>query len=266
MKTTLFLMITLLSAFTINAQLTEDFNGASFPPTGWTTFVGTNGLGDDGYHNWTRYGNDVAMCRPNDAIPTGQTSEDWLVSPQFTVDVTKPMLSFAISDFSESVTNSVYTIRISTNSQTTHADFTIEQTYLESDLVAFDFTPHFVDLSSYIGQNIYVAFVLEQNAGDYMLIDNVDMATNSSASINDDFFNTSIKIYPTIVNDFFTVKNNDNITLTNVSIIDITGRIILNKNLNSIDAKINTTTLTSGQYFVKISADNTATVKIIIKK
>ena len=268
MKTKLFFITIFLSTFSIKAQLTENFEGSVFPPTGWTTFVGVNGEGDSGYHNWTRYSNSMAMCRPDDTVTAGETSQDWLVSHQFTVDAAAPMISFALMDFDGAVKGSIYTIRVSTTSQTTHADFTIEQTYLESDLTPFDFTPHLVDLTNYVGQNIYVAFVMEQNNGDYMLVDDVNMVANSNASVDDNFLTSTVKVYPTIVEEYFTIENNSSIELTNMSIIDLNGRIVLQESLNNLlDAKkINTSTLTSGQYLVKINAGNTMTVrKIVIK-
>lgn len=269
MKTKLLFTAVLLYIFSAQAQLTEIFEGDSFPPTGWTTFVGTNGEGDDGYHNWTRYSNNTAMCRPDDSVTADLTSEDWLVSHQFIVDAATPFLSFTLTDFDgNNDKGSVYTIRVSTASQTTHADFTIEQTYLETDLTAFDFALHFVDLTSYIGQNIYVAFVLEQNNGDYMLVDDVNMVANSSASLNDDFLNSTVKLYPTVVKEYFTIENNSVVELTSISIIDLSGRVIFKENLNNLlsTKKINTSNISSGQYFIKINAGNTATIKRIIIK
>lgn len=269
MKTKLLFTTMLLSAFIANAQLAEDFNGATFPPTGWTTFVGTNGEGDTAHKNWTRYSNSIAMCRPDDSVTAGATSEDWMVTHQFMVDATTPTLAFAMCDFSSSVTNSVYTVRVSTASQTTHSDFTILYTQTEADLTPFNLNPdHHVDLSSYVGQNVYVAFVLEQNDGDYALIDDVSMIAGTAA-VENVRLASEVTVYPTLAIDFFTIKNEGNTPLSNVSIIDALGRVVLSQDLNDLlgSKKIDLINLNPGQYFVKIDTDNFKglTKRIIIK-
>lgn len=68
---------------------------------------------------------------------------------------------------------SIYTIRVSTASQTNPADFTTIQTWTETDFDYQNCQQKFVDLAAYVGQNVYVAFVMENDAGDRWLIDQV---------------------------------------------------------------------------------------------
>ena len=91
-------------------------------------------------------------------------------------------MSFDQSDSFATDYGSTYTIRVSTASQTTHADFTIVDTQTETDVWAGGpLAQHTVDLTAYIGTPIYVAFVLEQNDGDRWIIDTVDMISNATA-------------------------------------------------------------------------------------
>ncbi|PTX63651.1 putative secreted protein (Por secretion system target) [Kordia periserrulae] len=163
------------------AQLSEDFESSATIPAGWTSFIGTNGLGT--VQNWQVNDgatNNVAFVTW-EAV-TGGNSEDWLVTPQFTVDATNFILSFDQSDSFATDYGSTYTIRVSTNTQTTHADFVIVDTQTEADVWSGGpLAQHTVDLSAYIGQPIYVAFVLEQNDGDRWIIDNVEMIANATA-------------------------------------------------------------------------------------
>lgn len=164
------------------AQLSEDFDTNAMIPAGWTSFIGTNGLGT--VENWQVNDgatNNVAFVTW-EAV-TGGNAEDWLVTPQFTVDATNFILSFDQSDSFATDYGSTYTIRVSTGaSQTTHGDFTIVDTQSETDVWSGGpLAQHTVDLTAYIGQPIYVAFVLEQNDGDRWIIDNVDMIANASA-------------------------------------------------------------------------------------
>jgi len=177
-------LLMLFVSFTAFAQFPEDFStltGTTFP-TGWTTFVGANGLGT--VENWKSAtdasGVDLgyAFCKWEE-VTAGQVAEDWLVTPQFTVDATNYMLSFDNLVFNTTDYGSVLTVRVSTGSQTTHADYTIVDTQTETDIrngaTSLVFTNHRVNLSTYVGQAVYVAFVWAQNDGDAVAIDNVNM-------------------------------------------------------------------------------------------
>jgi hypothetical protein len=181
MKKITLLFLTFISFQFGFAQLSEDFDSGAAIPAGWTSFIGTNGLGT--VQNWQINDgatNNVAFVTW-EAV-TGGNAEDWLVTPQFTVDATNFILSFDQSDSFATDYGSTYTIRVSTNSQTTHADFVIVDTQNETDVWSGGpLAQHTVDLSAYIGQPIYVAFVLEQNDGDRWIIDNVEMIANATA-------------------------------------------------------------------------------------
>jgi hypothetical protein len=182
MKKITFLLFSFFAiTFNSHAQFPEDFDAGATLPTGWISFIGPNGLGTT--ENWQINDgatNNVAFVTW-EAV-TGGNAEDWLVTPQFTVDATNFILSFDQSDSFATDYGSTYTIRVSTASQTTHADFTIVDTQTETDVWSGGpLAQHTVDLTAYIGTPIYIAFVLEQNDGDRWIIDNVDMIANASA-------------------------------------------------------------------------------------
>ena len=184
MKKITLLLLTLFLSATASAQLSEDFEGTAFPPAGWTSFIGTNGLGT--VENWKgeAFDTGTAVC-VWEALGAGQRSEDWLVTPQFTVLATAPLLFFDSIDSGSTEYGSIYTVRVSTATQTTHADFTIVDTQTEAQIAHSQTTmagsTRSIDLSAYVGQSIYVAFVLEQNDGDLFRLDNVLMSSNVSA-------------------------------------------------------------------------------------
>src|SRR5690606_583153 len=186
MKKITLVLFTFLAFQFGNAQLSENFQSGTFPPAGWTSFIGTNGLGT--VENWKaqtfEVGNTTAVC-VWEVFPPGQRSEDWLVTHQFTVLASAPILFFDNVDSGTTDYGSIYTVRVSTASQTTHADFVIVDTQNETEIFHSQSTmagsTHSVDLSAFIGQSIYVAFVLEQNDGDLWRIDNVNMGTNVNA-------------------------------------------------------------------------------------
>ncbi|HNT77607.1 MAG TPA: S8 family serine peptidase, partial [Anaerolineae bacterium] len=140
--------------------LNEGFESATFPPTGWASFRGANGLGT-GY-DWVRTttayaGSGAAYVRYEDV--TGGLAQDWLVTPQVHPTAGNSLLSFYMRQHYPSDWNTTYTIRVSTGSQTTHADFTTVRTYTETDF-GLTYQPFTVDLSAYVDQDIYIAFVM----------------------------------------------------------------------------------------------------------
>lgn len=156
------------------AQLiNEGFEGATFPPDGWATFRGADNVGT-GY-DWVQgttspnTGAGYAFVRYEAA---GSTAEDWLVTPQLFPDATDSTLSFWMRQAYSPDWGTVYTVRVSTASQNTHADFTVVQTWVETDFDA-TYQEFSVDLSAYVGQAIYVAFVMAQDDGDSWYIDDV---------------------------------------------------------------------------------------------
>ena len=207
MKKITLLVLTLCIGAVSHAQFPEDFEGVTFPPAGWTTFVGANGLGT--VENWESgaFDTTTAVC-VWEVLPAGQRSEDWLVTPQVAITSNNSTLTFQAVDSGSTDYGSIYTIRVSTASQTTHSDFTIVDTFDETQIThsqaVMTGSERTVDLSAYIGQSIYVAFVLDQNDGDLFRIDNVDFiggCLDPSVSF-DDYTQTTANISMSSVGDF----------------------------------------------------------------
>lgn len=184
MKKITLLFILTLFGYSGFAQISEAFESTTFPPTGWAVFIGANGLGTTESWEQQVFDTGTAVCIW-EVLPAGQRSEDWLVTPQFTVLDTAPTLFFDSIDSGTTDYGSIYTVRVSTASQTTPADFTIIDTQNETQISHSQTTMvgsnRSVDLSAYIGQAIYIAFVLEQNDGDLWRIDNVLVGSPAAA-------------------------------------------------------------------------------------
>ena len=176
-KSLLLLLVIPMLSF---AQFPQTFEGATFPPTGWTSFIGTNGLGT--VENWKKQlfdgTNNVAVCVWEG--PFANASQDWLVTPQVAITAANKNLTFQSIDSGSTDYGSIYTVRVSTTSQTNIASFTVVDTQNETQIahsqtsMSVAGSSRTIDLSAYIGQSIYVAFVLEQNDGDLWRIDNVN--------------------------------------------------------------------------------------------
>ena len=168
------LLFSLFIAFTYNsyAQFPETFEGTTIP-AGWATYIGANGEGT--VENWENSGGYMSVAY--EAVST--LAQDWLVTPSIAITTTNSLLIFDQTDAFATDYGSSYTVRVSTGaSQTTIGDFSIVDTQGELSVTGaapLEFSPYSVDLSAYEGMTVYIAFVLEQNDGDYWFIDNVNL-------------------------------------------------------------------------------------------
>ena len=169
-----FFMLFCLSflSFSASAQLVEDFEG-SVPPTGWAIF--DNGIGTA--QSWqsstsSNTGAQAAYVRYESV--TGGNAVDWMVTPLVNISAGASSMVFYQRQFSSFDFGTVYTIRVSTTSQTDTTTFTTIDTQVETDF-GTTYAPKTVDLSAYVGQSIYVAFVMEQNDGDNWYIDDLSI-------------------------------------------------------------------------------------------
>ncbi|HMI07312.1 MAG TPA: choice-of-anchor J domain-containing protein, partial [Flavobacterium sp.] len=177
-KITMLIVFFLAFVTKSHAQFPEGFEGATFPPTGWATFIGANGAGTES--NWiqiTDFPHTGLASAYVEYEDSGSDNEDWLVTPQFTVSASASALQFSQLQSYEDDYGTSYTIRVSTTTQTDPTAFTIVSSQTETDFGFMDYTDKQVDLSPYIGQSIYVAFVMTNNNGDDWLIDDVDMVS-----------------------------------------------------------------------------------------
>lgn len=179
MKKITLLFLCFMSTFLMEAQVFPEGFESGVPPANWTSFRGTNGEGDG--FDWTTSttaasGSQAAFVRYENVA---NEAEDWLVTPQFTPTAATNILTFQQRQAFNNDWSSTYTIRVSTVSQTTHTDFTIVDTQVETDF-GLVYSTHNVDLSAYNDTPIYVAFVLTNDDGDSWYIDDVDLIANAS--------------------------------------------------------------------------------------
>lgn len=146
----------------------EDFEGTA---PGWVQFDNGVGLNE----NWVLindgYNSDWA-AHVQYEVTGGPLAQDWLVSPLITPTPGNTTLSFFQKQTYTYNWGSVYTIRISTTSQSNPAAFTTIFTQNETNFTT-SYTLRTVDLSAYVNTPIYIAFVMTQNDGDDWYVDDV---------------------------------------------------------------------------------------------
>jgi hypothetical protein len=250
----LYLVLSLLSVSMTFAQLSENFDSAATLPGFWTTFRGENGLGitQDWGVSTARYysGTNSAFVRYE--AGTGGVNEDWLVTSA--VDLTSytgTSLTFYGGQQYTLPYGSVYTIRVSTTSQTDISGFTTLATYAEADFTDI-LTPALtslktVDLAAYDGMaEVYIAFVMAQNDGDNWFIDDVNVTGTLGTRAFDR--NTMVALYPNPSNGIVNISTS--LTVDNVEIYDVLGNTVKTvRNANKIDIS----EMALGTYLFKIS-------------
>ena len=185
------LLLFFMSFFTIfSYSQFEGFEGATFPPTGWTRF--DNGIGLAQQWNETTsaalvYAGSKAAFLNREDVVSG-SAEDWLVTSQMLIPA-NGQLRFYTKLTQAGDQGSSYTIRVSTTSQTNTATFTTVRTWSELQIMDDDdlgdsgstlaqqstYIQKKVNLSAYAGQNVYIAFVMTNDNGDRWAVDNVNI-------------------------------------------------------------------------------------------
>ena len=217
---------------------TEGFEGTIFPPTGWTSFIGTNGLGTT--NNW------IQAAAPNTGIAAagnqyenvvGGIAEDWLVTSQ--IDLTSAanaeLLFYSTQTYGTDDYGSTYEVKISTTSQTTHADFTTVASYTEAT-IGTGYTLLSVDLSAYDGMMVYIAFVHFNDDGDNWIIDDIEV--RSPLSLDAELESVSVNRYSlaSVDNQISVDVKNDG--LTAITSLDISWNDGTNNYLENFSVSI----------------------------
>lgn len=114
------------------------------------------------------------------------------------------------------------------------------------------------------GLNYKIKIVLFDSNGEFLAGAYPSTQINFTASLsNTDFENNQIFIYPNPSNDFICLKGAENVSISNVSIIDMFGKkVFTSSQLNN--NKIDVSNLNSGIYTLSIASENTQrTVKFV---
>jgi len=225
--------ILIIFSTTLNAQVfTEDFESGI--PNTWAIF--DNGVGTTNSWEPIAFGTGNTIAQILYDCTVASDAEDWLVTPQITPTATDNFLRFFQADPDIADYGSIMTIRISTMSQTNPADFTTIYTQGESVLTP-SLKPHQIDLSTYIGQPIYIAFVMTQNCGDRWIIDDVEVRSECTIDLS-------------VTQNEFTLTANEASSGTTYEWIACSGAPISGETNQSFTATVD------GHYAVQITTGN----------
>ena len=174
-KITLLLLLFAIS-FSGYAQLTEDFETDS--PTGWT-FMQTE-TDDPGWVQTTVRANSGAASFFHDDANIAAESTSWMISPAHTVSADENLSFFYNNNFnSYSVESGVWVSNASGDPIANPSDFS-EVFDIDANFSEDVWVSHEYDLSSYVGQTIYVAFKYRGDYADEVYIDDFSIAAPPS--------------------------------------------------------------------------------------
>ncbi len=277
------LSLGILSCLSIDAQtlLSENFEGATFPPTGWTrtstnaerpwelSTVNFPGLTDQAIEtrdNFTITGNNSATLNWIETINTAN-----LTSPPFSlVGAASPVLKFnVVVGWSYMIDSNAGNLvaQVSTNGGTlwttlwdedTEAGFTDDGDGDEdSDL--YNTVAVQRSLSAYIGQaNVRIRFQYTGADADAVAIDDVQVlaATLSTNEVS----KSKTNIYPNPTKGEINIKTDKKIKSSTV--YDLSGKVLLQNN----SEKINISSFAKGTYLLKVEfADGSTKTEKVIK-
>lgn len=259
---------------TLVTSVMESFEGA-FPPAGWSLYSPDGGTGWEAITVGTTPlpGWNGGVCFPAPGGNGGNvqayaswgtggaTSNDqWMVTPQITISAGYT-LSFWMRKFSDLYLDQV-DIKISTTgNQTTNFTTTLAAIALaatDTGWVSYQY-----DLSSYAGQNIYIAFnehVADNfNDGAAIMVDmvRVDLGSGIASQSN----NQSVRLFPNPVRENLNIESA--VAIQDVRISNILGTMVLNQTVNASKVQINTSDLQPGAYFVTVKTENGSTTRRI---
>ena len=211
---------------------------------------------------------DWAEETPNKAASTSSAfneagpADRWLVTPPITIPMsaTNTTLTFKARSFDIFPRQDGFKLKISTTTNSKSSFTTIllvvpntPNTLLEN------VTNTSVNLTSYAGQTIYLAWIDDFENGNILAIDDIDVSANA-LSVSEHSTNYPA-LYPNPTKDVFTINLNEEIL--SLLIYSIDGKLVKTVyNSKSIDIS----DLANSNYLLKVLSGNNVYTKFIVKK
>lgn len=232
-------------------------------------------LGDWTPHNvtgnqvWEPYTyNDNTFAKMSGYDSGSHANEDWLVSPE--LDFTNYVSGDFTFDNAYKYDGNPLMLLVSTDYDGTSSPETFTWNDITSSATWSDGNYNWVasgdvNLNNYLGQKIYLAFkyTSTDDASSTWEVDNLFVYGVKSVGIGENSGDV-ISVYPNPANEYFTIKSNQN---GSASIIDVTGKVVIDTKIVSGSNNINIANLSAGIYFVNTLMEDgsKASAKLLVK-
>ncbi|RXR24023.1 T9SS type A sorting domain-containing protein [Flavobacterium stagni] len=271
MKKLLLSLTLLASSFGFSQILTQDFQGADWPPTGWTTETGdatrpwgftttifnANGQatfnitgGKSACIAWIETPNDAHLTSPSFSL-AGYSSATWTFN-------IKCGYEYQVDPFP----NGDILARVSTDGGATWTTEWVEEDY--GPYTDYETLNISLDLANYLGQsNVMIRIQYVGADADSVSVD--DFVVSGNLGTNE-VLADSFSTFPNPVNNVLNIKNSENTTINTISVVDINGRTVKTVNGGDVtEVAVNVADLSAGVYMVNIDTNAGKAVKKFIK-
>lgn len=106
-----------------------------------------------------------------------------------------------------------------------------------------------LDLNPWVGKDIKIAFV--KNGTYQMAMDDIRVLSSGTDNVDDVMVSSEIEIYPNPASDIINVKMEDSDSYDIITIMDVTGRVLITEVVTSKEMQINVGALSKGLYMIK---------------
>lgn len=260
----------------VNLPLTENFAGATFPPTNWTI------NNPDGGTTWVNASSSssydgsftAAYIECYNYQTTGAL--DGLTTPLLNLNgLTNASIHFDIAHRRYKAANQeTLNVLVSTDCGTT---WTSVYAKTGVDLATgTDTTGYFfpkptnwrtenINIDNYIGNNALIKFESTNGWGNNIFITNINIDNSFVNSIGETVLNQNLMIFPNPTSGLVNINSNQNIN--KIEVLDLTGRVIVSELRNTTQTTIDLSKLNNGVYFVKVNTEKgNYTQKIVLTK
>ncbi|MDO4217932.1 MAG: choice-of-anchor J domain-containing protein [Bacteroidales bacterium] len=175
MRKIVLFIVALTSVLTLRSQslLVEDFSNGI--PSDWTMFNDENISYNTSYRNaWvlnTQRGNNAPCVASTSWFSSVSQADRWLITPALTIPTANYKLVFEAAALEDAYPDG-FEIRISTNGDSLRSNFE-DSAVLSVARCSSSWTEYMVDLSSYVGQTIHIAFIQNSLDMNLLMLDNI---------------------------------------------------------------------------------------------
>ncbi|MAX71738.1 MAG: hypothetical protein CMC76_11700 [Flavobacteriaceae bacterium] len=215
-KITLMLFALVAFYWQSSAQLSEDFE--TDPPTGWS-FYNEDASGIGWIQTTAQFQDGAASFYHNDDNLSA-SFEDWMISPSYTVVSGDELRFWYRHNFTPTYgeENGVWISTTGSNPITNPGDYTLLYDLL-ANASEDEWTEYIQDLSSYVGQTVYIAFKYKGDWEDELYIDTFSIAQPPACSNPSTLDVANIMAYSADLS----WTETGTATTYNIELVDITG-------------------------------------------